>query len=264
MAVIITDNRTVVDQADSTTGWGGSNSPQLYTTQPSPVESTGCLGMDVSNTTDELYFTLGTSANLTDTLVYVWVLPNGALDTTVAGGVQIVLGDGTNRNGYHTGGSDFASFRHNTGPVTWQCLVIDTGNLPTNSTSFAGTPASLSLSAITQIGSPAVITVAEPHWTLREVIHFPYDFRNVAGMTEINSDQVYLKLTGVNTAELYTDPSRTTPLDTTGYGTFINDTNGEIYGFRGTRIFFSLIWKPFVTTADHTVRVKFHWKEVVQ
>jgi len=160
MAVIITDNRTVVDQADSTTGWGGSNSPQVYTTQPSPVESTGCLGMDVSTTTDELYFTLGTSANLTDTLVYVWVLPNGALDTTVAGGVQIVLGDSTNRNGDHTGGSDFASFRHNSGPVAWQCLVIDTGNLPTNSTSFAGTPASITLSAITQIGS-AFTTVSK-------------------------------------------------------------------------------------------------------
>jgi len=61
----------------------------------------------------------------------------------------------------------------------------------------------------------------------------------------------------VNTTDLYATIHST-------QGTFINDTNGEIYGFRGTRIFFSLIWKPFVTTADHTVKVKFHWKEVVQ
>jgi len=112
--------------------------------------------------------------------------------------------------------------------------------------------------------SPAIITISDSEWSLREVIHFPYNLRNVAGMTEINSDEVYLKITGLNTAELYTDVSRTIPLDTTGYGSFINDTNGEIYGFRGSQMFFSLVWKPFVTTADHTVRVKLHWKEVIQ
>ena len=109
--------------------------------------------------------------------------------------------------------------------------------------------------------SPAIITISDPEWQLREVNHFTYDLRDVLGMTEINSDQVYLKITSLNTAELYTDVNRTIPLDTTGYGTYTS--GGEIYGFRGTRFMFAFLWKPF-STVDHTVRVKIHWKEIIQ
>jgi hypothetical protein len=153
MAVTITDLRTVVDEADTTTGWSSSNGVAVFTSAPNPVESTGSLGTQVSNGTEEAYHVF-TADNLTDTLVYVWMLPGGVLDTTTAGGVQLVLGDGTDRAGFHVGGSDGAGFRHDDGPVVWQCFVVDTGSLPGTSTTFAGGGAgSLNANTISQIGA---------------------------------------------------------------------------------------------------------------
>jgi hypothetical protein len=154
MAVIVTDNRTTASTADATTGWTGSATVTLGTSQPDPVEGTGRLGMVVSNATQNAFFTLPAPVNMggTGTLVYAWVFPRGEMDTTVNGGIQIQLGDGTNRIGFHLAGSDRSGFRHDQGPVGWQCLVLDTANLPTNRTVFAGSFAALNLSAITQIG----------------------------------------------------------------------------------------------------------------
>lgn len=152
MAVTITDNRTVVDEADATTGWtSSSGTPTVFTTAPDPVESTACLGIQVSNATEEIYHTI-TTDNLTNSLVYVWMLPGGVLDTTANGGIQVILGDGTDRVGYHVGGSNGAGFRHDDGPVVWQCFVIDTSTLPANLTTFAGNAGNLTLTTITQIG----------------------------------------------------------------------------------------------------------------
>ena len=150
MAVIITDNRTVVDEADSVTGWTASSGVAVFTAAPSPVEATASLGTQVSNATEESYHVF-TADNLTDTLVYCWLLPGGVLDTTVNGGIQIILAQGTNRVGYHVGGSNGAGFRHDDGPVTWQCFVLDTGTLPANTTTFqGGTP---TLTGITAVGN---------------------------------------------------------------------------------------------------------------
>lgn len=153
MAVTITDLRTVVDESDATTGWSSSNGVAVFTSAPDPVESTGSLGTQVSNATEEMYHTF-TAADLTDTLVYVWMLPGGVLDTTTNGGVQLVMFDGTDRAGYHVGGSDTAGFRHDEGPVFWQCFVIDTASLPANNTTFAGSGAgAMTFTNITGIGS---------------------------------------------------------------------------------------------------------------
>lgn len=156
MAVTITDNRTLVTEADSITGWTGVLT--VFTADPDPVESTACLGMVVSQETEFSYFTMGAGVNMSGsgglggTLVYVWTLALGAMDTFTNGGIQILLGDGTNRVGFHVGGSDKAGFRHNDGPVAWQCFVIDTANLPTQRTVNAGSFAALNFSSITQVG----------------------------------------------------------------------------------------------------------------
>jgi len=155
MAVTILDNRTVVDEADANTGWtSSSGSPTVFTSAPDPVEANACLGIQVSTATEDVYHTLPAGVDLTDTLVYVWMLPGGVLDTTVNGGIQVYLGDGTNAAGYHVGGSDGAGFRHDDGPVVWQCFTIDTGNLPANTTTLAGGGAgSLVLTSIDDIGA---------------------------------------------------------------------------------------------------------------
>ena len=153
MAVTVTDLRSTRSDANSTTGWTGSNGVTLYTAQPTPVFGTGCIGTTVSNATQDVYHT-GTAVDLSaGVLVYVWVFLRGEMDTTVNGGAQIMLGDGTNRIGFHLAGSDRAGFRHDQGPVGWQCLILDTGNLPAATTTRAGSLGALNLSAITQIGA---------------------------------------------------------------------------------------------------------------
>lgn len=149
MSVIVTDLRTIINEADNTTGWTGS--PTLFTADPSPVEATGCIGYVVSNNTTDAFVTVG-AQNLSNTLIYVWAFPRGAMDTTANGGVSIHLGDGTNRIAFHIAGSDNSGFRHDIGPVGWNCLVLDTSSLPATITTRAGSLASLNLSSITQIG----------------------------------------------------------------------------------------------------------------
>lgn len=152
MAVTVTDNRTIIDEADGTTGWTGSLT--VFTSDPNPVEAGGSLGLVVSSETEYAYFTMGSSVDMSSgMLVYVWVLANGAMDTTANGGVQLLIGDGTNRIGFHLAGSDKAGFRHADGPVGWQCLVLDTAALPAASTAESGSLGSLDLSAITQVGA---------------------------------------------------------------------------------------------------------------
>ncbi|MCK5432427.1 MAG: hypothetical protein KAJ03_06765, partial [Gammaproteobacteria bacterium] len=156
MALTITDNRTLVDHADATTDWSSpvaAESLNLFTADPDPVEATGCIGMAVSEETSDISHALAASADLSDSLVYVWVLANGTMDTLVNGGVAIILDDNTDAVGFHVAGSDVAGFRHGEGPVGWQCLVIDTTRLPANTTLLAGTEANLTLTAITDIGA---------------------------------------------------------------------------------------------------------------
>lgn len=150
MAVTITDNRTILNEADATTNWTGS--PTLFTADPDPVEATGCIGYVVSTATVDAFVTVA-STNLTNRLIYVWTFPRGAMDTRTNGGISIHVGDGTNRMAYHLAGSDIAAFRHDDGPTGWQCLVLDQSNLPSTKTTRAGTEGSLNWAAITQIGA---------------------------------------------------------------------------------------------------------------
>lgn len=149
MAVTLTDHRTVLEQADATTNWAGS--PSLLTADPDPVEATGCIGYVVSTATVDAYATIA-STDLSNKILYVWAFPRGAMDTLANGGISIHLGDGTNRIAFHLAGSDVAAFRHDTGPVGWYCLILDTSNPPSTFTVRAGARANLNFGAITQIG----------------------------------------------------------------------------------------------------------------
>jgi hypothetical protein len=118
------------------------------------VESTDSIGMAVSTETSDLVHTLAAAADLQNTLVYVWVLPLGTMDTIANGGVAIILMDVTpDEIGYHLAGSDVAGFRHGEGPVGWQCLIMDTSVLPANFTALQGAEGNLDLANITAIGA---------------------------------------------------------------------------------------------------------------
>lgn len=156
MAITITDLRTLVDHADATTGWSSpvaGESITVFTTEPDPVELTGSLGIAVSTQTSDLLHTETSSDLSAGVLVYVWILANGTMDTTANGGIQLIIGDGTDTIGYHLAGSDVAGFRHSDGPVGWQCLVLDVGSLPASFTALRGAEASLTLTAVTEYGA---------------------------------------------------------------------------------------------------------------
>lgn len=158
MTLAVQDGRTEADQADSTTGWSSpvaGETINLFTSAPAPVEDSGCLGIAVSTETSEILFTF-TAANLTGTLIYVWILANGTMDIAANGGIAMVIGDGTNTIAYEVAGSDVAVFRHSDGPVGWQCLLIDTANLPAGFRAVRGSEASLDFTNITELGAEFV------------------------------------------------------------------------------------------------------------
>ena len=156
MTVTVIDRRNLINDADALTDWSFSvnnNARAIFTADPDPIEATGHIGIAVSTSTEEGYFggTIPNSGNLSDTLLYIWGLSQGIMDTETNGGVQIVLGDGTNRRGYHVGGSDVSSFRHPTDNPNYECHILDTANLPTATTNFQGAGAP-TLTTITEVG----------------------------------------------------------------------------------------------------------------
>lgn len=151
MALTVVDNRLILNEADSVTGWTATDGPTLFTSAPNPIESTGCLAMQVSNNIQDAYTTI-TSDNFTSGSLSIWMLDRAEFDTTANVGIGIQVGDGTNRIAYAVGGSDGTAFRHDTGPVKWACFILDLGKKPTNFATLAGSEASLNEAAITQVG----------------------------------------------------------------------------------------------------------------
>lgn len=146
-----TDERLILDEADGTGGWTGTTSPAAGNS-PVAVEATNQLGMAVGTATDDAYTSITSDDYSAGGTLFVWMQANGTMDTLANGGQAIQVGDGTNRIGYHVGGSDKSGFRHDDGPVKWECYVLDLANKPANFTAYAGSEASLNEAAITQVG----------------------------------------------------------------------------------------------------------------
>ena len=164
MAVIVTDNRTIRNEADATTGWtaiGTSTSTATGTASPTPREAGAhIVTTATSNTPDNQWlWHTGASLGTGPHLIYIWMLTTATIGTRDNGGLMILIGNGTNRVGYHVGGDDFAPFRvDSNGLVGYMCFCIDTEQLstwPYGVTVQAGTRAGLEadLNNITQIGT---------------------------------------------------------------------------------------------------------------
>jgi hypothetical protein len=152
MAITITDNRLVLNQVDAVTGWTATDGPTLFTVEPTPVEATGCLAMQVSQGTENAYVSITSDNYSNGGSLFILMADRAEFDTTVNGGIGIIVGDGTNRIAYHVGGSDGTGFRHDIGLVKWASFQIDLANKPANFTVLTGTEAALNEAAITQVG----------------------------------------------------------------------------------------------------------------
>lgn len=164
MAVIVTDNRTIKDEADATTNWtaaGTSTGTATGTASPTPREATAHIVTTATSTSpaNQWLWHTGDSLGTGPHLIYIWMLTTATIGTRANGGLMILIGDGANRVGYHVGGDDFAPFRvDSNGLVGYMCFCIDTAQLstwPNGHTVQLGTRAGLeaNLNAITQVGT---------------------------------------------------------------------------------------------------------------
>lgn len=152
MAITIRDNRIILNEADAVTGWTATDGPTLFTSAPSPVEASGCLAMQVSANTQNAVRTITSDNYANGGSLFVLMADRAEFDTTVNGGIGIIVGDGTNRIAYHVGGSDGTGFRHDVGLVKWASFQIDLANKPANFTTLTGSEANLNEAAIVTVG----------------------------------------------------------------------------------------------------------------
>ena len=153
MAVVVTDRRTVVTEADGTGGFNqGSAITSFF------AEATACIAEAFNIATGQIYFT-GTARNLSNTLIYVYSFNNALQgnwnDANPPNALH--LGDGTNRVSVRQAGGNRRVFNHLDGPTEWQCLLVDGSLVSTLDgqglvVARAGSVGALNLASITQLG----------------------------------------------------------------------------------------------------------------
>ena len=123
MAVVVTDTRIVITEADNTTGWTGADQAgtDFFCEAPNAIQSSLAIA------TDQVYYTDATSRDVSGSLIYVYSFNNAIQNpwTDVNPPNALHLGDGTNRVSFKMAGSDRRVFNHADGPTEWQCFVLD-------------------------------------------------------------------------------------------------------------------------------------------
>ena len=179
MAVTITDRRSTVTAATSTTNWTGAG----FGLTSVSAEGTTAVAAGITETVGQVYYTqpsgtvnLGTSPG---TLVYIYSFNNALQDAWDATPPPhaLLLGDGSDRIAFKMAGADRRVFNHMQGVPgsdvnSWQCLVLDTGQagaMNTAGTTYvvAGSFAGLDFANITQWGSKLRYEQQGPWWWLQ-------------------------------------------------------------------------------------------------
>lgn len=108
--------------------------------------------------------------------------------------------------------------------------------------------------------STAVVTLAGTRTYFRD--GEPMTISGVVGMTQLNGNTYYVKPVTATTVELYTDAARTTPLDSSAFGTYTS--GGTASGTYGPKFHFGIVVKKLFGTNPAKIYVKVAWKEVTQ
>lgn len=154
MGVLITDQRAVINEADSLTNWTLADDTPTDTFAEGP----NCVATAINIATDNIYFTTGTGIDISSTLVYIYSSVVATQDGWESGVHAMYLGDGTDAIAWHMQGSDRRVFAHSDGPVQWSNFVIDGSvakdfSASTEHTVVAGTLAALTMTSITSFGA---------------------------------------------------------------------------------------------------------------
>jgi hypothetical protein len=151
------DNRTQLNDCETfANGWTAAAQGGDNTTTGQFYEGTGSIESQHSDSDQETWTnqdSAGSTFNLdfTDTTIYM-LIKDGLVDSYANGGAQIIIGDGTNRVGYDVAGNDAQGLPLE---LFYRCYKLDVAEVvatPGGNNAYAGTEASLSQSAITQIG----------------------------------------------------------------------------------------------------------------
>ena len=152
-----TDNRTMLNDCESGTGWTGDDTATPDSTAGFFFEGSNSLTTQLSNVDEQMSTTqesvgAGTfSLDWTDTTVYLLVKDNLNAARSV-GGVKIVIGDGSNLIGYSVGGYDDPGLPLEFFFYCYKLDVSDRVTTPGGFTNFTGTEAGLVQSTITTVG----------------------------------------------------------------------------------------------------------------
>jgi hypothetical protein len=122
-----------------------------------------------------------------------------------------------------------------------------------------GSTATATIAGVTQ-ATTAVVTISEAIWPLRE--GYPLVISTVVGMTELNAQTVYIKPTGLQTAELYSDVGLTTPINSSGYGVYTS--GGNILGQFGDQGRLAFVATKRSGTGNVSVYATITWLELSQ
>lgn len=145
------DLRTTLNAADAATGWtGDGTTPTVDTTAGFAYENGAAISTQHSNTDERASTTnvTGSPVNLSDATVYGLVKDN-LLQTRTNGGLQIVLGDGTDLIGYGAGGNDDTGIQLD---VFWNQYKFDTTTTAPYTNAYSGTVGGNNLAAVTEVG----------------------------------------------------------------------------------------------------------------
>jgi len=144
------DNRTTLNDCSATTGWTGDDSVSVITDAGQFYEGSSSLSTQLSNSFEEMYTTsIGGTRDLSDSTVFM-LLKDNLVESVANGGVQIIIGDGTDRIGFFVGGNDAVGLPL---PTFFNSYKLDVSNRASLSNNiFAGSVANLTTTSITQTG----------------------------------------------------------------------------------------------------------------
>ena len=152
MSVIVNDRRTILTEADDNTNWniGDPNNTEF-------AEATASIATAYNTTTGDIYYTTGTSFDITNTMLYAYSACNALQASWTTFPHSLLIGDGTDLIAFAMAGGDRDVFKHADGPVLWQSFLLDGSKASAMDASgytsaIAGSFAELNLGAITQVG----------------------------------------------------------------------------------------------------------------
>ncbi len=234
-----TDLRTELNDCDNVTGFvGDGGTPSLNTLTGQRYEGSGAIDTQHSDTDEQMHTTQtsgggGTfSLDLSDSTLYLLVKDN-LVDTVGNGGVQFVVGDGTDLIGYDVGGNDAVGLA--LAPF-YNGYKLDMSNRPGAFNVYTGVEANLTDTAITQMGYGS--------------LHLAKAQGNVANvfldrMTHIANDSHALRINAGTSGTPETMADVAGDDVTNGWG-MVNNPLGKQYGF-----FAPVEWGEPAAAADH-------------